>query len=368
MTLKLLLCGDGPDGAWNVQRMAQALESATPELERQVEVEIVRVNSAGEALKASGAFRFDMTVAALPLPDGMPKTLRPLGSLAIAILKDKASFNDAILHGAADVVCAGPDFDGRLDSALRAAARRIAIAKSSFDLGMKRDLPFLAMLSHELKSPLSTVDGYLRMLDARESGDALSSYDHMIKRSLLRLESMHKLIGDIVDLARAESGGLKRKLEPVDLKGIWLEAMGQAGGAAKAKDVSLHCEMPEGLTFNSFPGDLRAIVSNLVSNAVKYNRAGGSVNLSISKNDGILKLKVSDTGIGIAPEELVRLDGEFARVRNSDTRDIPGSGLGLSIVRRIASLYGGVLSMESRRGKGSSFTVELREPPPPEGQ
>ena len=75
-----------------------------------------------------------------------------------------------------------------------------------------------------------------------------------------------------------------------------------------------------------------------------------------------MNVKVTDTGIGISPEELVRLNGEFARIRNHETKDIPGSGLGLPIVRRIASLYGGSLEIESEKGSGSSFTVILNEP------
>ena len=368
MTLKLLLCGESPDGAWDVQRISRAVATALPELKQDVEVEIARSTGAGDAPKASGASHFDLALVVMPQADGhMQPSLKHLASCAIAILGGSVTAKEAISRGASDIVTCGPGFDQALDLSLRFAARRLIIAKSSVELGLKRDLPFISMLSHELKSPLSAVEGYLRMMDSRDSGDALPSYDRMIKRSILRIETMRKLIGDIVDLSRAEYG-LKRKIEAVSVQAVAQESLEPIADHASSCGIALDCEIPEGLVFNSAPGDLRAIISNLISNAVKYNRNGGSVRLSISKNAGILKLKVTDTGIGMTPEEIGTLTGDFARIRNSDTRDIPGSGLGLSIARRIASLYGGALTIESQRGTGSSFLVELREAPADQNQ
>ncbi len=365
MTLKILLCGEAPCGAWDAERISQALRTAVPELDLlDVETSFERVQGAGEARKASGASHFDLALVSLPQEgrDQLP-SLKLCAPFVVAAIKDASFFKSAAAAGASEIVCAGEGFETRLDAVLQSYSRRLAIAKLSSDIGLRRELPFIAMLSHELKSPLATVEGYLRMMEARESGDAISNYDRMIKRSLLRLNAMHKLIGDIIDLARAESSGTSREMTRHELRAVCKEAVEPLLDAAGSRGISIDCQAPDGLSFNSAQGDLRAIISNLLSNAVKYNRSGGSVHLSLSQNAGILKIKVADTGIGMAPEELGRLSCEFARIRNSDTREIPGSGLGLSIVRRIASLYGGSLSIESKRGEGSSFIVELREAP-----
>ena len=101
------------------------------------------------------------------------------------------------------------------------------------------------------------------------------------------------------------------------------------------------------------------MILNLVSNAVKYNRDGGRVDVTLSASDGRITIAVADTGIGMAPEEAARLFTDFARIRNDKTRHILGSGLGLSIVRKLTDLYHGQVSVASKPGEGSTFTVVL---------
>ncbi len=100
--------------------------------------------------------------------------------------------------------------------------------------------------------------------------------------------------------------------------------------------------------------------NNLVSNAVKYNRDGGQVNVTVAQTEEQLEISVSDTGIGMTPEDVEKLFGEFVRIKNDQTRNVLGSGLGLSILKRLAQLYNGEVSVESEAGKGSTFTVTLK--------
>jgi signal transduction histidine kinase len=233
-----------------------------------------------------------------------------------------------------------------------------------YESGFRRALPFSTMLSHELKASLNAVEGYLRMMDSRDAGEAISAYDRMIKRSLSRLEGMRETLEDVVDLAKAASGDeSKRKFEDVDLNALARAALAPLLDQIANRGLKLSREIPEGLRFRAVPGELRIVLSNLLSNAVKYNRSGGSIRLSIHENDGILDIKVADTGIGVPPEARESLGGDFVRIKSPETREIPGSGLGLSIVKRIAALYDGALSIESERGEGSQFSVTLKEPP-----
>ena len=103
------------------------------------------------------------------------------------------------------------------------------------------------------------------------------------------------------------------------------------------------------------------MLNNLVSNAVKYNRDGGSVTVTLAMGDAGLQIEVTDTGIGMAPKDVEKLFGEFVRIKTDETRNILGSGLGLSILKRLASLYGGEVSVTSEPGQGTTFRMQLRK-------
>jgi signal transduction histidine kinase len=225
---------------------------------------------------------------------------------------------------------------------------------------LRKTLPFATMLAHELKAPLNAVEGYLRMIDGREAGDAVSSYDRMVKRSLARLEGMRELVEDLIALAKAETGSQSLEIKDISVSEACREAVEPLLDQAGSRGVAVEIASGEETSFPSAPGELRAIFSNLISTAIKYNRSGGRAEVSFYEREGILSIRVSDNGIGIAPEELARLTGEFARIRNQDTRETPGSGLGLAIVRRLAARYGGELSIQSRRGEGSIFVATLK--------
>ena len=109
-------------------------------------------------------------------------------------------------------------------------------------------------------------------------------------------------------------------------------------------------------------GEIEMILNNLVSNAVKYNRDGGRVSVRLTREADRVTIAVRDTGIGLTPEEAARLFGEFVRIRNAKTQDILGSGLGLSIVKKLACLYGGEATVVSQSGVGSTFAVVLCDP------
>ena len=115
-------------------------------------------------------------------------------------------------------------------------------------------------------------------------------------------------------------------------------------------------------------GEIEIILNNLLSNAIKYNRPGGRAELTLAGDAEGVMIRVADTGIGIAPEDCSRLFSDFVRIKTEQTRNILGSGLGLSIVRKLATLYGGQAVVESGVGVGSTFTVTLRRRPDVQGQ
>ncbi|HQK51983.1 MAG TPA: HAMP domain-containing sensor histidine kinase, partial [Myxococcota bacterium] len=210
-------------------------------------------------------------------------------------------------------------------------------------------------------------ENYLRMMQDRVLGDDLSAYDRPIERALVRLDGMRKLISDLLDLTRIESGRKARNLVDLDLREVVRGCVEGARELAQARGivVAMHGEGP--VPFRADAGEVELILNNLLSNAVKYNRDQGRVDVGLEDRGNEVVITVADTGIGMTPEECSRLFGEFVRIKNEKTRMIEGSGLGLSIVRRLAHLYGGEVTVASTPGEGSTFTVSLPRTPVPGG-
>lgn len=218
---------------------------------------------------------------------------------------------------------------------------------------------FLTVLSHELKAPLNAIEGYLKIMDERQAGDNISDYEKMIDRSLSRVKAMRTLIMDMLDLTRIESGKKKRELREIDLGLIAKSSIDTMIPLAIQRDVTIEFDRLTSIPFMADPEELDIIFNNLISNAVKYNKEGGKVQCKIANLGSEVLIVVSDTGVGIAQEDQSKLFQEFSRIKTSKTKDISGSGLGLSIVKRIVDLYKGRIEVDSKPNEGTSFSVYL---------
>jgi signal transduction histidine kinase len=218
---------------------------------------------------------------------------------------------------------------------------------------------FLSVLSHELKSPINAIEGYLRIMKDKQAGNDIRAYEHMIERSLTRIESMRGLIMDMLDLTRIESSSKNRTLEQHDLVEIAKLAIDSFNPMAIQMNVKIIPELPETLSFLSDTTEIEIIFNNLLSNAVKYNRVNGQVFFRMSDMGDQIAIEVEDTGIGMTAEEQFVLFREFSRIRTEKTKYISGSGLGLSIMKRIVELYRGRVHVKSIPDNGTTFIVEL---------
>jgi signal transduction histidine kinase len=227
--------------------------------------------------------------------------------------------------------------------------------------GKQLRFQFLSVLSHELKSPINAVEGYLKIMREKQAGENIDDYMPMIDRSLLRLKSMRRLIIDFLDLTKLESGKKSREIKNIDLYEIAKMALDTNEPLAIQKGVKFYFDADENISFKADAEEMEIIFNNLLSNAVKYNNPEGEVHFSISKFNGNIKIVVSDTGIGIDENDIPKLFREFSRIRNSKTKDITGTGLGLSIVKKIVDMYNGRITVESKPGKGTKFTIVLPE-------
>ena len=217
---------------------------------------------------------------------------------------------------------------------------------------------FISVLAHELKAPLNAVEGYLNILRTTEEDQNLQ----MVERSIVRVDGMKKLIGDLLDLTRIESGQRERIIKRLDIARAGARVDGALRRSTPSAAASPWSSTPdEGIELLADAGEAEIVLNNLVSNAVKYNRDGGKVTITIRRKGDTVRIAVTDTGIGLSPEEAGKLFNEFTRIKNEHTVKILGSGLGLSTVRKIANMYDGEATVKSEPGVGSTFTVTLHD-------
>jgi signal transduction histidine kinase len=195
------------------------------------------------------------------------------------------------------------------------------------------------------------------MMQERQMGDSISEYASAIDRSLQRIDGMRNLIMDLLDFTKVNFERQVEKLQEVDLKDVVSLAVVTVSPYAIHKDIQFVTDIRNCEKIWADPNDFEIILNNLVSNAVKYNSTGGTVTVTVDCNDNDFMITVEDTGIGMNPDEKTMLFEEFSRIKNDKTRNIGGSGLGLSIVKKVVELYHGVINVESTPDKGSAFTV-----------
>jgi len=225
--------------------------------------------------------------------------------------------------------------------------------------GKKIRYQFLSVLSHELKAPLNAIEGYLRMMQEKQSGDRIEDYATPIERSLQRIQGMRNLIMDLLDLTKIRLERKEEKIEEVHLSNIASNSIITVRPYAIQMEISIKLTIKSDAVIMADPTDMEIIFNNLISNSVKYNRKQGKSEIIIDSDDNDVIIVFSDTGIGIKKEDRENLFEDFVRIKNEKTRNITGSGLGLSIVKKVVQLYNGTISVDSVPDVGSTFTVRL---------
>ncbi len=302
----------------------------------------------------------------LPGKDGievlqwMGKRHQPIVTIMITAYATLENAVKATKLGAFDFL-AKPFTPVELRHAVTRATREILHLRRARQLEQEKRqvrFEFLSILAHELKSPLAALEGYVDLERQAPSKEYLD-------RMQARISGMRKLIGDLLDLTAIESGKRIRNLQPEDLRAVALQEIAAQTSAAAERRISMDVTGTGQSSVEADRRELEMLLRNLISNAIKYNRPGGSVTVDITATEGEIVLSVRDTGIGIAPADQEKLFLEFSRVRNQKTRGIEGSGLGLSIVRQIAGLYGAKIRLISEEDKGSTFMVIFHRPNSP---
>jgi two-component system phosphate regulon sensor histidine kinase PhoR len=217
---------------------------------------------------------------------------------------------------------------------------------------------FLSNVSHELRTPLTSIITFIETLEEGALDDPEDSrrFVGIIRRNAAR---MHTLIEDILELSAIESGGTQVEARQVRLSPLVQETLTALGGKAETRGVTLvNGVSPEASVFAD-PRRLEQMLLNLVDNAIKFNRAGGTVTVGYEEGRGRDLITVSDTGEGIPSEHLPRIFERFYRVDRARSREMGGTGLGLAIVKHLARAHGGEVCVKSAVNQGSTFNIEL---------
>jgi len=219
---------------------------------------------------------------------------------------------------------------------------------------------FVTMVAHELRAPLAAVEGYLTAYLTGVAGTDPQFNRQMLERARLRAQSLMELVNDLLQFARLESKKVARKKELLDMADIVINTVELMRQQGASKDLIFQLDIPEKLPLiEADRTEMEQLITNLVSNAIKYNVKNGKVIVSAIPNTHFLNIKVTDTGIGIEEESLPCIFDEFYRVQGPKTRYTTGTGLGLAIVKRIVESHFGLIEVESKVDKGTTFTVKL---------
>ncbi len=360
----------------------QRLEAAREELEREhqtleavfeaVSVGLLLISSDGRYERMNRRHRETLS---MPFPEGHDGEAGQLGHVYLVDGKTLMSKEDMPSYRAVQ----GEEFDAYTywvgdDPLTRAAfsssARQVrgpdgerlgaALAYQEItDLmrAMKVQDQFVSSVSHELRTPLTSVLGHLEMLCEHEGlpSDVVAQL-RVVQRNALRLQA---LLSDLLHVGQAGEDSLQLQRAPVDLARLVDDAVVAVRPDAEKSGMTVEVELPAHLPAVVDEQRIRQVVDNLLSNAVKYGGADGSVTVALRQGADEIELAVSDTGIGIAPEEVDHVFGRFFRGGAALGQHIPGTGLGLNIVSSIVAAHDGRVTLESEVGRGSTFRVTL---------
>ncbi len=255
----------------------------------------------------------------------------------------------------------------RLAVEVRQTAQRLEQLNTELDGAMKTKDLFLSNISHELRTPLNSIIGFTDLLLTEDLGAALSAQQRDFLDTVARNgRQLLQLINELLDLQRIAAGRMELKPESVQLAGLLNEAASSVQAQLQKHQHALVVTPPPAeLRVQADPGRIRQVLLNLLSNAIKFTPDGGRISVVAAPVNGgsisEVRIAVSDTGIGIAPEDQPKLFKEFSQLDASASRKYEGTGLGLALSRQLVELHGGTMGVESEMGKGSTFWFTLPE-------
>jgi signal transduction histidine kinase len=264
----------------------------------------------------------------------------------------------AALHSAslAVVVFLGRFYSG--EAALAKEREENVILEKEKTLGRLKD-EFVSVISRELKQPTIAIKGYIDRIFSDYSKDLKSESKDLLARTNENSDRLSKLLNDLLDVSQIEKEGLKVNVSNVFLNPILSEVMSNQFFDAKAKRISITQKGDTDVAVNADGDRLKEVLTNLISNAIKYTPEGGKIVVVVENEGEFAKVSVIDNGFGISQEDQKHLFEKFYRIENEQTKSVKGSGLGLFITRNLVEKMGGEIGAISKLGEGTTFFFRL---------
>jgi len=367
--LKVLVIDDEPGIRSGVARILKNFKVTYPFMDEDYQFEVLEAATGEEGISLIEKNQPDIILLDNKLPgmqgeDVLEYIRNKNLNIVVVMITSYASLDVAVkaTHSGATDFIPKPFTPQELKSSIENITKQLYLKRITHRLneeGKKVRYQFLSVLSHELKAPLNAIEGYLMMMKEKQLGDRIDDYTMPIERSLRRIQGMRTLIMDLLDFTKVRLQRREDRIQPVDLAEVASDSIATVRPYAIQKEVDIKLAKKSDATVMADPGDMAIIFNNLVSNAVKYNVTGGKVEITLDGTDDEVIAVFADTGIGIRPEDMGNLFTEFVRIKRDEIKDVTGSGLGLSIVKKVIDLYKGTINVESETGKGSIFTVRL---------
>lgn len=242
---------------------------------------------------------------------------------------------------------------------------QLSIANHRLQEANEMKSEFVGMVSHELKNPVSVIMGYMDLMLEDEDNPLRGEHKVYVKNTMRVAKQIANLIDDILDLTQIETGKIPLSPESIDLKALVEEVVEERQMAARDRGVRVSVVFPKPMREVVADSDLlRSLLANFVSNGIKYNKDGGALMIHVHGETEGYVMRFEDNGIGISEDDQRKLFGRFFRADQVRDSDIPGTGLGMSVVKAIVEQHGGTIAVESQLGEGTTFRVFMPWEPP----
>jgi len=369
ITLKLLIVDDEPGIRTGVKRSLNNFSVGFPFMEEDFSYDILEAETGEIAIEKINAEKIDIVLLDNQLPgisgiEVLDYIKKNDIDISVMMITSYASLELAIkaTNNGAYNFLPKPFTPLEIRASIESITKNLYLRRMTRKMnqeGKQIRFQFLSVLSHELKSPINAIEGYLKIMQEKQVGDNIEDYKMMIDRSIERIKGMRTLIMDLLDLTKIESGKRNRELKLIDLHEVAKIVVDTVEPLAIQRNIKVYLDADENLMINADSYEMEVILNNFVSNAVKYNKEDGKVYMSIHKIKDTIHIVVEDTGIGMSEEESAMLFHDFVRIKNSKTKNITGSGLGLSIAKKMIEMYMGTVDVESTPDVGTKFIIKI---------